>query len=88
VHLDGSLALTKLRPRKQRQAQIDGGGVQRIQTLMQIDAHQITGVQRTGGRNQPLREIGEDTPVVRFVRVGQSRARHFAAEPHVIQLAL
>jgi hypothetical protein len=24
----------------------------------------------------------------RFVRVGQSRARHFAAEPHVIQLAL
>ena len=70
VHLDGGLALAKLRPRKQRQAQVDGGGVQRIQTLMQIDAHQITGVQRTGGRNQPLREIGEDTPVVRFVRVG------------------
>ena len=30
VHLDGGLALAKLRPRKQRQAQVDGSGVQRI----------------------------------------------------------
>ena len=88
VHLDGGLAPAKLRPRKQRQAQIDGGRIQRIQTLLQIDAHRIVGIQRPGDADQYLREVGEDPPVMRFVRVGQRRARHLAAESHVVQLAL
>ena len=88
VHLDGGLAPAKLRPRKQRQAQIDGGRIQSIQALLQIDANRIVGIQRSGDADQHLREIGEDAPVVRFVGIGQRRARHLAAESHVIQLAL
>jgi hypothetical protein len=48
MHLDGGLALAELGPREQRQAQVDGGGVQGIQALVQIDAHRIVGVQRPG----------------------------------------
>jgi hypothetical protein len=48
VHLDGGLAPAKLRPRKQRQAQIDGGRIQSIQTLLQIDANRIAGMERPG----------------------------------------
>jgi hypothetical protein len=56
--------------------------------MIQIDTHQITGVQRAGNADQYLREIGEDTPVMRFVRIRQSGTRYFATESHVIQLAL
>src|ERR1035437_1171832 len=38
--------------------------------------------------NQPLREVGKDTPVPRFVRIRQRRASHLATESQVIQLAL
>jgi hypothetical protein len=51
---------------------------------VQIDTHQITSVQRTGDANQYVREIGEDTPVMRFVRIGQSRTRYFATKSHMI----
>src|SRR5882762_90093 len=64
VHLDGRLAPAKLRPRKQRQAEIDGGRIQSIQTLLQIDANRIASVQRSGDANQYLREIGEDPPIM------------------------
>src|SRR6266852_5685604 len=88
VHLDGGLAPAKLGPRKQRQAQVDGGRIQSVQTLLQIDANRIAGMQRPGDGDQSLREIGEDPPIMRFVRVGQRRARHLAAESQVVQLAL
>ena len=35
-----------------------------------------------------LGELRKDPPIMRLVCIGQRRARHFAAEPHVIQLAL
>ena len=43
VHLDGGLAPARLRPRKQRQAQVDGGRIQSVQTLLQNDADRIAG---------------------------------------------
>ena len=38
-------------------------------------------------RDQHLREVGVDAPVARLVGVGQRRARHLAAETHVVELA-
>jgi hypothetical protein len=32
-------------------------------------------------------EVGEDSPVASFVRIGQRRARYLAAESHVVELA-
>jgi hypothetical protein len=45
-------------------------------------------VLRPGDANQYLREIGEDPPIMGFVRVGQCRACHLAAESQVVQFAL
>src|SRR6266566_2944786 len=87
VHLDGGLAPAKLRPRKQRQAQVDGGRIQSVQTLLQIDANRIAGMQRPGDGDQNLREVGVDPPVACFVGISQGRARHLAAESHVVELA-
>jgi len=42
---------------------------------------------RPRGRNQSLRKIGEDPPIMRFVGIGPRRARHAGAETHVVQLA-
>src|SRR5271166_1430477 len=75
-------------PGKQRQTEIDGCRIQRIQALLQIDAHGLSDIQSACDGNQPLREVGEDAPVARFVRIRQRRARHLATESQVIQLAL
>ena len=45
VHLHGSLALSELCPREQREAQVDGGRVQRVQTLIQVHADRVADVQ-------------------------------------------
>ena len=56
VHLDGRLCSRNFGPRKQRQAQVDGGGVQRVQALIQFDANRIVRVQRSrDGRSEPVR---------------------------------
>src|SRR6266849_2565042 len=44
-------------------------------------------MQRPGDGDQNLREVGVDPPVARFVGIGQGRARHLAAESHVVELA-
>ena len=44
-------------------------------------------IERSRDADQDLRKVGKDPPVMRFVGVGQSRARHFAAKPHVVELA-
>ena len=55
--------------------------------LIQIDADRIVHIERASDRDQNLRKVGVDPPVARFVRIGQRRACHLAAESHVIELA-
>src|SRR6266536_260130 len=88
VHLDGSFASPEPGPRRQRKTQIDGCRIQSIQALLQFDAHGLADIQSARGRNQPVGEVGEDTPVARFVGVCQRRACHLATESQVVQLAL
>ena len=86
VHLHSSLVPAELGPREQREAQVDGGRVQSVEGLIEIYADRIAGVQGPRDANQDLGEIGIDPPVARFVGVGQCRARHRAAESHVVKL--
>jgi len=44
MHLDGAFVLAEFRPGEKGQAQVDGGRVQRVQTLIQVHAHRIGGV--------------------------------------------
>ena len=87
MHFDGGLVPPEASPRKQRKAQVDGGGVQRVQACIQVDADRIVGIQRPGNGDQVLCEIGEDAPVVGLVGVRQCRARNPATESHVVEFA-
>jgi hypothetical protein len=71
VHLDGGLVLAEPGPRKQRQAEIDGGRIQRVEALRQIDTDWIAGVERSRDADQELREVGIDAPVAGVVGVSQ-----------------
>src|ERR1035437_3325485 len=86
VHLHRAFVAAKLRPGKQRQAKIDGGGIQCVQAVVKIHADGIGGVEGPCDADQDLREVGKDAPVTRLVGVGQSGARHLALEAHVVQL--
>ena len=85
VQLDGRLGRAKRRPRKHRQAQIDGGGVQSVDGIFQIDPKGFVGIEPSGHCDQALGEVAVDAPVASCVGVGQGVARHRAAETQVIK---
>ena len=86
MHLYRAFAPAKFRPRKQGEAEVDGGRIESIESVVQIHADRISDMKRSGDADQVLREIGEDAPVVGFVGVSQSGSRDPAAESHVVQL--
>ena len=88
VHLDSGFVLAEPRPRKQRQTEVDGGQVQRVQTVIQIDADRVVGIQRPRHADQHLGKVRVDAPIARRVGVGQRRARRATAEPRVIEFAV
>src|ERR1700689_2089463 len=84
VQLYRRLLLTEVRPRKNRKAEIDGGGIQRIYGSVQVDAQWFGRIHRARDGDQHLSKIGVDAPVARLVRVGQSRAGDVAPESQMI----
>ena len=74
VHLDGGLVGSKPGPGEQRQAEVDGGGVQGIDGVVEIETERLVGLPGAGDADQHLSEVGEDVPVVRLVGVGQGGA--------------
>src|SRR5205823_12165294 len=87
VHLHGAFVATELRPRKQRQAEIDRGGIQCVHAVVEIHADGIGGVEGPGDADQGLRKVGKDTPVTRLIGVSQSGPRHFAAYSEMVEFA-
>ena len=86
VQLDRRLGRTKRRPRKQRQAQIDRGGIERVDRFLEVHPEGLVEIEPARNTNQVLREFCVDAPVARFVRVGERTARHRSANPQVIEL--
>jgi hypothetical protein len=91
VQLDRRFGGAKRCPRKQRQAKIDGGGVQRIdgrfEPAQQMAAEFVACVQRCGGADQVLSQFGKDLPRACGIGVGQGVARDtLATQAHVIPL--
>ncbi len=84
-----SLLLAKLGPGKKRQAQIDGGGIERVNRLGQLHAEAaVVGVERSRAGNQHLREVGVDAPIAHRVRMSQGVARDLTANAEMIELGL
>ena len=85
VEFDSRFAAAERGPGKQREAQINGGGVQRIGRRLEFDAEGIVGVKRGGLLDEDVREVGEEAPVAFFVGVGQRAARGGLADAGVIK---
>jgi hypothetical protein len=88
VHFDSGLVRAEPRPGENRQTEVDGGGVQGVDGVVEIESERLVPIHRARHVDEHLREIGEDAPVVRFVGIGQGGARDSAAKTHVIELAL
>src|SRR5208282_3302815 len=88
MQLDGALAATKLRPGKQRQTQIDGGGVESIDGLGPLHSERGVAVEVASPGDQDLGEVAIDAPVADLVGIGESGARNSTSETHVIELRL
>src|SRR6266403_5062992 len=86
MQLDGCLGRAEHGPRKHRQTQIDGGGVERVDGFLQIDAEGLLHLQAPGDADQALGEIGVDAPVAHGVGIGQRVASHRRPNPEMIEL--
>ena len=86
VQLHGRFGRAKLGPRKQRQAQVDSGGIQGIDRFGEIDRKRFLGIQTARGADKGVGKLGVDAPVARLVGVGQRAAAHRATQSHVIEL--
>ena len=86
VQFDGTFGTAEASPREEAQAEIDGGRVQGIDRLFQVQAEVLVAVQPTRLADQYLGQIGVDPPVPHFVGVGQSAASHPISEAQMVQL--
>jgi hypothetical protein len=86
VHLHRRLGGAKQCPWKQRQAQVDGGGVQRVSGVRQLDTKALVDVKLARLRDQALGEFGLDAPMPRLVGIGQRRAFDRMSQTHVVEL--
>jgi hypothetical protein len=85
VKFDGGLVLPKGGPRKERKAEVNGGGIQRIGGGLEFKMERLIGVKRGGLPNEDLGEIGKDAPVAIFVGTGQSAAGGGLADAGVVE---
>jgi len=73
VHLDPGLGCPEIRPREERQGEIDGRGVQCVNRVVDVEPEILPSVERTGFAHEGLGQILPEPPVARFVGIGQSR---------------
>ncbi len=86
VEFDGGLGTAEGGPRKEREAEVNGGGIQRISRGLEFKAERFIGIERGGLLDEDLGEIGKDTPVPLFVGHRQSVAGSGLADAGVIEL--
>ena len=85
MDLHGCFAALEGSPREQRQAQIDGGGVQGVNRLVQFQPQIFVGVELPGLADEDLSNLGVDAPVAFQVGVRQRVAGDVAAKAHMIE---
>ena len=86
VQFDSRLGRTERRPREHRKTQIDGGGIESVDGLFELDSKRFVGVKPPCHRNQTVGEVAVDAPVPSCIGIGQSVARHGRANTQVIEL--
>jgi len=87
MQLHGCLGFAKRRPLEQAQAQIDGGGIQCVDRVLEIEPQVLVQIKFASTPNQNRSQVGPDSPVARLVGIGQGGAVNAVAKSHGVQLA-
>ena len=85
VHLDTCLGLPEVGPWKEGEGQIDGGRVQSIDRIVQIESEILAGIERSCRAHQTLGEVFPNPPVPVFVGIGERRFGKRLAEPKMVE---
>ena len=88
VKFDRGLVASELSPGEQRQAEVDGRGIQRVGGMLELSAEAIGLVQSPSPSDQDLSEVRVDPPVAVFVGIGESAPGDDAAKARMIKLPL
>ena len=88
VELDGGLGALERGPGEDREAEVDGGRVEGIDGVVELEAEAVLGIERPGDADQRLGEVGMDAPVAPLVGVGQGGAGDAPADAHVVELGV
>ena len=67
VEFDGGLVPAESRPGKEREAEVNGGGVQRIGGGLEFKAERFIGIKRGRLLDEDVGEVSEDAPVALFI---------------------
>jgi hypothetical protein len=86
VQLRSALVSTELSPWKQRQAEIDCGGIEGVSSLLQGQTKIALQVKHPGSVYKGQCAVGVDSPVASFVGIRQSAARDSTSDGGVIEL--
>jgi|SRR3990167_7925997 len=88
MEFDGSLFLAEAGPGKKIEAQIDGGCIEGISGLAQLDTEVVVDIQGSCDLNQDLGKVRIDAPISLLIGVRQCVAENLASNAHVIELGV
>ena len=88
MELDGAFAFAEKGPGKKRQTEVDRGGVEGIDGVLEFQTEILVGVKTTGLGDEDLGEIGVNAPIALFVGVSQGVPGDMPTDPHVIEAIL
>ena len=87
VELDGGLGFAKGSPVEQAQAQIDGGGVQGVDRVLEFEPQVLVQIKFASSPNQNCGQVGPNAPVSGLVGIGQGGSVNAVSKAHGVQLA-
>jgi hypothetical protein len=87
VRLDVCLGFAKRCPVEQAQKQIDGGGIQWVASIFEIELQVLVQIKLASAPDQKRSQVGSDSPVARLVGICQGAAVNAVAKFHGVQLA-
>ena len=85
MEFDGGFGAAERGPRKERKAEVNRGGVQRVSRRLEFKAKGFIGVKRGGLLDEDVGEVGKDTPVPLFIGHRQRVAGGGLADASMIE---
>ena len=88
MEFDRRFGLSESGPRKHRETQIDGRGIEGIDGESQLQAELLVEIELAGNLDQRSSKVGIDAPIADPLGIGQGAVGHLAANSHVVELGL